>query len=272
MNVVATDTGTLVEVQGTGEGATFPRSTLDKMLDVALARCEQLFELQRAALESRIPGVLPEPVELAEEGVRKLTRRLLVASRNAKKLGRAAPGARRRGGRRGLTLRRTRRRARVRRGARDGRDVRGQRAGQGPRRGRARPGCASCRRRFRARGRRAQRDAGGAVGALVGPPRRRPREHRAAARLSSPTSPTSGAVRRSCRACALVVPGGGEVVVRGEWPGGMAPTPPRGDGGFGYDPVFVPDGDDAHAAELTPAGEGRPRRTAAARWRCWCRR
>ena len=37
MNVVATDTGTLVEIQGTGEGATFPRSTLDKMLDVALA-------------------------------------------------------------------------------------------------------------------------------------------------------------------------------------------------------------------------------------------
>jgi len=33
MNVVATDTGTLVEVQGTGEGATFPRSTLDKLLD-----------------------------------------------------------------------------------------------------------------------------------------------------------------------------------------------------------------------------------------------
>lgn len=28
MNVVATDTGTLVEIQGTGEGATFPRSTL----------------------------------------------------------------------------------------------------------------------------------------------------------------------------------------------------------------------------------------------------
>ena len=43
MNVVATDTGTLVEIQGTGEGATFPRSTLDKMLDVAMAACEQLF-------------------------------------------------------------------------------------------------------------------------------------------------------------------------------------------------------------------------------------
>lgn len=35
MNVVATDAGTLVEVQGTGEGATFSRSTLDRMLDLA---------------------------------------------------------------------------------------------------------------------------------------------------------------------------------------------------------------------------------------------
>lgn len=60
MNVVATDTGTLVEVQGTGEGATFPRSTLDKMLDAALGACDQLFEIQRAALELPYPGVLPE--------------------------------------------------------------------------------------------------------------------------------------------------------------------------------------------------------------------
>jgi ribonuclease PH len=60
MNVVATDTGTLVEVQGTGEGATFPRSTLDKLLDVAVAATEKLFEFQRAALEQPYPGVLPE--------------------------------------------------------------------------------------------------------------------------------------------------------------------------------------------------------------------
>ena len=60
MNVVATDTGTLVEIQGTGEGATFPRSTLDKMLDAALASCDKLFEIQRAALEAPYPGVLPE--------------------------------------------------------------------------------------------------------------------------------------------------------------------------------------------------------------------
>ena len=55
-------------------------------------------------------------------------------------------------------------------------------------------------------------------------------------------------------ACALV--GGSDesehVVVRGEWPGTVA-TEPRGDGGFGYDPVFVPVGSDRSAAELSPA-------------------
>lgn len=59
MNVVATDTGTLVEIQGTGEGATFPRSTLDKMLDAAMAACDELFEIQKAALELPYPGELP---------------------------------------------------------------------------------------------------------------------------------------------------------------------------------------------------------------------
>ena len=33
---------------------------------------------------------------------------------------------------------------------------------------------------------------------------------------------------------------------------GQAPLPaPRGDGGFGYDPLFIPDGESRHAAELT---------------------
>jgi XTP/dITP diphosphohydrolase len=43
----------------------------------------------------------------------------------------------------------------------------------------------------------------------------------------------------------------GEMVVRGRWPGRIA-SAPRGDGGFGYDPVFIPDGLDCSAAELTP--------------------
>ena len=51
-------------------------------------------------------------------------------------------------------------------------------------------------------------------------------------------------------ACALVA-GSDEVVVRGEWPGAIA-REPRGDGGFGYDPVFIPDGSDRIAGQLSP--------------------
>jgi XTP/dITP diphosphohydrolase len=51
-------------------------------------------------------------------------------------------------------------------------------------------------------------------------------------------------------ACALVT-ASDEVAVRGEWPGTIA-REPRGDGGFGYDPVFVPDGSDRTAAQLSP--------------------
>jgi XTP/dITP diphosphohydrolase len=42
---------------------------------------------------------------------------------------------------------------------------------------------------------------------------------------------------------ALVLPGGTEHIVRGTWPGRVAPAP-RGEGGFGYDPIFIPDGQD----------------------------
>ena len=55
MNVVATDAGTLVEIQGTGEGATFSRATLDKMMDMAAVGTEKLFEAQREALGSPLP-------------------------------------------------------------------------------------------------------------------------------------------------------------------------------------------------------------------------
>ncbi|OBB71899.1 RdgB/HAM1 family non-canonical purine NTP pyrophosphatase [Mycobacterium sp. 852014-52144_SCH5372336] len=52
-------------------------------------------------------------------------------------------------------------------------------------------------------------------------------------------------------ACALVH-SAGEVVVRGEWPGSIVPSP-RGEGGFGYDPVFLPAGSTRTAAELDAA-------------------
>jgi XTP/dITP diphosphohydrolase len=52
-------------------------------------------------------------------------------------------------------------------------------------------------------------------------------------------------------ACALVS-WSGEVVVRGVWRGAIV-REPRGDGGFGYDPVFLPEDSSRTAAELTPA-------------------
>jgi ribonuclease PH len=54
MNVVATADGRLVEVQGTAEGAPFGRTDLDALLDLALAGCEQLFTLQRAAVDAPV--------------------------------------------------------------------------------------------------------------------------------------------------------------------------------------------------------------------------
>jgi XTP/dITP diphosphohydrolase len=56
-------------------------------------------------------------------------------------------------------------------------------------------------------------------------------------------------------ACALVYWAGDarkETVVRGTWPGSIVRAP-RGEGGFGYDPVFLPSGSDRTAAELSPA-------------------
>jgi XTP/dITP diphosphohydrolase len=48
-----------------------------------------------------------------------------------------------------------------------------------------------------------------------------------------------------------LVSSSGEVAVRGVWPGAIV-REPRGDGGFGYDPVFLPSESDRTAAELTP--------------------
>ncbi|WP_406075417.1 RdgB/HAM1 family non-canonical purine NTP pyrophosphatase [Micromonospora sp. NBC_01638] len=51
---------------------------------------------------------------------------------------------------------------------------------------------------------------------------------------------------------ALVLPGGKEHLVDGRQSGRVLRAP-RGDGGFGYDPIFVGDGQDRTNAELTPA-------------------
>jgi ribonuclease PH len=50
MNVVCTGEGGFVEVQGTAEAAVFDRPTLDALLDLAVAGCAQLTQLQQEAL------------------------------------------------------------------------------------------------------------------------------------------------------------------------------------------------------------------------------
>jgi XTP/dITP diphosphohydrolase len=58
-------------------------------------------------------------------------------------------------------------------------------------------------------------------------------------------------------AAALVVPSGAQIsgtqtVVHGRWRGTLTRVA-RGSNGFGYDPIFVPDGDQRTSAELDPA-------------------
>ena len=49
----------------------------------------------------------------------------------------------------------------------------------------------------------------------------------------------------------LIAPDGAEIVARGEL-AGTAAREPRGSGGFGYDPIFVPDGEARTVAEMRP--------------------
>ena len=51
MNVVMTESGRLVEVQGTAEGEPFSRSRLNELLDLAEVGLKQIFARQREVLE-----------------------------------------------------------------------------------------------------------------------------------------------------------------------------------------------------------------------------
>lgn len=53
-------------------------------------------------------------------------------------------------------------------------------------------------------------------------------------------------------AMAMVTPDGAEHLVRGVMPGRLV-LQPRGNNGFGYDPIFIADGNTVTNAELTPA-------------------
>jgi ribonuclease PH len=55
MNVVRTDTGHFVEIQGTGEEAVYSRAQLNAMLDLADKGCNELVALQKKFLGSVLP-------------------------------------------------------------------------------------------------------------------------------------------------------------------------------------------------------------------------
>jgi ribonuclease PH len=66
VNVIQTLSGDLVEVQGTAEGAAFPRDQLDRLLDMASVGNGQLFAAQQTALAqvlsaSEIAALTPTP-------------------------------------------------------------------------------------------------------------------------------------------------------------------------------------------------------------------
>ena len=50
MNIVCTGNGSFVEVQGTAEGVPFDRTLLNQLLDLGVAGCAELSELQKKAL------------------------------------------------------------------------------------------------------------------------------------------------------------------------------------------------------------------------------
>ena len=52
MNVVMTESGKLVEVQGTAEGAPFSRAKLNELIDLAEYGLKQIFARQREILEN----------------------------------------------------------------------------------------------------------------------------------------------------------------------------------------------------------------------------
>ena len=58
MNIVMTDKGQFVEVQGTGEEATFSRGQLIDLISLASKGCQDLYEIQRNALGEEISGDL----------------------------------------------------------------------------------------------------------------------------------------------------------------------------------------------------------------------
>ena len=190
-NVVGTDGGTYVEIQGTAEGQPFDRARDERLLDLA--------ELgPRAAVRAPGRGARHGPPLTARRG----RPRIVVATRSAHKLRELRELLRARSRPSSSSLDDARR---ARRAGRGRRDVRGERPDQGPRLRPARP---ACRRSptIRDRGRRARRRPGRPDPPLRRPERDRRREQRQAPRASSAGLPPARRGARYVCVLALAVP------------------------------------------------------------------
>ena len=238
MNVVMTGAGRFVEVQGTAEGAPFSRSELDDLLGLAEAGIAEIFALQRELLAD--PPTAPTVTAPAVK--------LVLATANPDKArrdprrARATPAS---------TSSSSPRPADVPEVDETGDDARGERAAQG---GRAVRGDRACPRSPTTPASRSTRSAA------------RPGVHSArfagedatyadnVEKLLRRARATCRPPRRTARFTTVALarwPDGREVAAIGDVEG-MIATEPRGDGGFGYDPVFVPDeGDGRTFAEMT---------------------
>lgn len=58
MNIVMTNKGEFVEIQGTGEESTFTRDELMNLISLASKGCEELYKLQREALGEEVSGTM----------------------------------------------------------------------------------------------------------------------------------------------------------------------------------------------------------------------
>jgi ribonuclease PH len=61
MNVVRTDGGRFVEVQGTAEKNPFSMQEMQRLIELAVIGTDRLFEAQRAVLKDVLPPLLPRP-------------------------------------------------------------------------------------------------------------------------------------------------------------------------------------------------------------------
>ena len=215
-NVVMTGEGGLIEVQATAERTPLSRAHLDELLALAGDGIEQLREVQAQAIALRREARAGDPQRAQAREFARMLAALTSVELLPDEVGAAARG----------------------RG-----DVRGERARQGAR-GAARDG----------RGQRSPTTPGSR--------RRRSAARRGCARRATPASeasdeenlakllreaPAGSALAYVC-ALAYVDPASGvERVFEGRCAGALA-AEPRGAGGFGYDPAFLPDDGPARRA------------------------